>query len=128
MASLQRNQCLFQRLPQVFMLRRQLQRLPEMSSIHVMVEARLVGRDLEQNAAGSAEVDCPEVIAVDHWRNLITGVGQRLAHLKLLRAILDSEGDVVHGPRALLAKTDLGQRFDVDVSKHQKGISSLSVA
>ena len=62
---------------------RQLQRLTELRRVLVPVEAGFVGGDLEEHAAGGAEVDRPEVITVDHRRHLVTGVEQRVAHPKL---------------------------------------------
>ena len=91
-------------------LGRQLQRLAEMRGVLVAVEARLVGGDLEQHAARRAEIDRPEIVAVDHRRHLVAGVHQRLAHFELLGAVLDREGDVVHRARAEIGEGRAGQR------------------
>src|SRR5690606_40256539 len=58
--------------------------LAEMGGVLVTVETGLVGGHFEQHPARRAEIDRPEIIAVDHRRHLITGIHQRLAHLKLL--------------------------------------------
>ena len=50
---------------------------------------------------GRAEIDRPEIVAVDHRRHLIAGVDQRLAHLELRGAVRDGEGDVMHRAGAL---------------------------
>src|SRR6056297_3406838 len=59
-----RLEMLFQRRAQVGVLRRQLERLAQMRSVLVAVEARFVRRDLEQHPARRAEVDRPEIVPV----------------------------------------------------------------
>ena len=98
----------------MLMLRRQLQRLAQMRGVLVAVETGLVGRDLEQHAAGRAEIDRPEIVAIDDRRDLVASVHQRLAHLELLFAVLDGEGDMVDRSRAEIGKAGIRQRLDVD--------------
>jgi hypothetical protein len=45
----------------------QLECFAEMRRVFVAVEARLVRGNLEQNATRRAEVDRPEIVAVDDW-------------------------------------------------------------
>ena len=85
-----------------------------MGAVLVAVESRLVGGNLEQDTAGGAEIDRPEVIAVDHRRHLPTGIQQRLADLKLCGTVCHRESKVMHRSCALLCGGRAGQGFDVD--------------
>src|SRR6478736_1572191 len=105
---------LLQDRAQVLMLLWQLQRLAQMSSILVAVEARLVGGDFEQYTTRRAEIDRPEIVAVDYRRDVITRVHQRLAHFELLFAVVDGKGDVMNGTCALQATLDVRHGFKVD--------------
>ena len=95
-------------------LGRQLQRLAEMGGVLVAVETGFVGGHFEQHPARRAEIDRPEIIAVDHRRHLIAGIHQRLAHLQLLFTVFDRKGDVVHGPRTQPRARNIRHGFDVD--------------
>ena len=105
---------LFEIGAQMRVLLRQLQRLAEMRGVLVAVEAGLVGGDLEQHAARRAEIDRPEIVAVDDRRHLVAGVHQRLAHLELLGAVFDGKGDVVDRAGAEIGDSRARQRLDVD--------------
>ena len=84
-------------------LRRQLEMRAELGLGLVGSEARRVGRDLEQDAAGLAEVDRLEVLPVDHGRDVETERGDALAPFALDRLGLGAERDVVDRARALPA-------------------------
>lgn len=60
-------------LAQMGMLLGQLQRLAEMGRVLVPREAGLVGGHLEQHPAGGAEIDRPEIVAVDRRGDVIAG-------------------------------------------------------
>src|SRR5271166_967763 len=85
-----------------------------MRRILVPIETWLTGRDLEQHAARSAKVNCPEIVAIDDRRDLIARFQQSLAHLELLCAVLDGEGDVVDRACALPGVGDVRNCLDVD--------------
>ena len=96
------------------MLARQFQRLSQMGGVFVAVKAGFVRGDFKQDTAGGAEIDRPEVIPVDHWGHLMAGVHQRLADLKLGRAVFNGESDVVDRACALLRARSIGQNLDVN--------------
>src|SRR5690606_24787937 len=110
----ERLQMLFEIAAQMLLLCRQLQRIAEMRAVPVTVETGLVGRNLEQNATGCAEVDRPEIIPVDDRRDLIAGIQQGLAHLKLLFAVFDRESDMVNRAAAKIGKRRTRHHLDVD--------------
>src|SRR5262245_23330051 len=66
-----------------FVLRRQLKRRAQRLWRLVYGEPRLVGCNLEKNAARLPVVDRAEILAVDHRRDLTPGPDQRLAPGKL---------------------------------------------
>ena len=99
---------------QRFVLLRYPQHLSEMRRILIPIEAGLVGRDFEQDAAGCPEVNCPEIVPVDDRRDLITGVGKRFANFKLRCPILHRKRNVVDRTRALLRGPCVGLCFNVD--------------
>ena len=99
---------------QVLVLLRQHERLSEMGRVLVPGEAGLVGGDLEQHPARRAEVDRPEIVAVDGRRHLVARVDERLAHLGLRGPVRDREGDVMHRASALPGVVGAGQRLDID--------------
>src|SRR5450759_424750 len=72
-----RRQVLLQPRPHDFVALGQDKRLAQALHRLVDVEARAKGGDLEEHAAGLAEIDRPEVGAVDDWSRLDTGANQR---------------------------------------------------
>src|SRR5262249_50476268 len=84
-----------------FVLRRQLKRRAQRLWRLVYGEPRLVGCNLEKNAARLPVVDRAETLAVDHRRDLTPGPDQRLAPGKLLTLVGAPPGDMVDGPRLL---------------------------
>jgi hypothetical protein len=82
---------------------RQLEARAELVQGLVGGEARRVGRDLEQDAAGLAEVDRVEVLPVDHGRDVEAEGGDALAPFALDLPRLGAERDVVDRAGALPA-------------------------
>src|SRR5690606_12444233 len=96
-----RRQRLFEPRAQMCVLARYLQGFAQMLNVLVAVETGTVGGDLEEDAARGAEIDRQEIVAVDHRRGPVPGMGKRLAHDELVLRALDGEGDVMDGARAL---------------------------
>src|SRR5690606_2791434 len=72
------------------------------------------GCDFKQHAARGAEVDCPEVIAVNHRRDMIARVHQRLAHFKLCSPVRYGKGDVVDRTCALTCSLCRRKGFEIN--------------
>src|SRR6201995_5011210 len=73
------------------------------------------GRDLEQNAAGFAEVDRAEILAVLLFGWVPTmGADQFLGHLRLLCVVRSAEGNVVYRTAPLMPAHHCGGFIDVD--------------
>ncbi|MNI34839.1 hypothetical protein D3C73_888410 [compost metagenome] len=85
-----------------------------MRGILVTVEARLVRGNLEQHAARRAEVDRPEIVAIDHRGYLIAGIHQRFSDFELLFAVIDGKGDVMDGASTLTGKWRFRQGNQID--------------
>src|SRR5207253_219780 len=113
-SSFQRLQRLHECRPEMFVLPRQFQRLAQMRTVLVAIKARLIGRDLEQHAAGRAEIHREEIVAVDHWRQLITGIHQRFAHGELISTGRYGEGYVMYRPRPETSSGRPGKCFKID--------------
>src|SRR5713226_4190784 len=96
-----------------FVLGRKLQRRAERVGRLVDGEARLVGRDLEKDAAGLAEIDRPEIFALDHRRHISAGLHKDLAPFELVGVVAGAPGDVVDGADRLLTNRGLRRRFRI---------------
>ena len=114
MSGSQRHQVGLDLVPEFLVSARQLQCFSEMRGVFIAIEARLVGRDFEQDTAWCAKIDRPEIIAVDDRGYLIPSVHQGLAHLKLLLTVIDGKGDMVDRSRALASKGSLWQLREID--------------
>ncbi|KAI3480216.1 hypothetical protein L1887_57675 [Cichorium endivia] len=97
-----------------FIAARQLERFAQMRGILVAVETGLIGGDLEQDAARSAEIDRPEIIAIDDGGDLIARIHQRLTHVQLLLTVFDGESDMVDRtcPRTGKGRLRQGRKID----------------
>src|SRR5258708_20128144 len=74
-----------------------------------------MGRDLEQNVAGFAEVDRAEVLAVLLFGRMpAVGADQLLCHLRLLYVARSAEGDVMHRTAPLVPSQNSRGFVDVD--------------
>src|SRR3712207_1532690 len=71
-----------------------------MLGVFVGGEARRIGGDREEDAAGLAEVDGAEVVAVEDGSYVVAELRHPLAQLELRLLVRDAEGDVVDGPYA----------------------------
>src|ERR1700682_1601900 len=80
-----------------FVLRRQLKRRAECFGGLVDGEARLVRGDLEQDAAGLAEIDRTEIFALDHRRHVAPGLDEHLAPVELVHVVGGAPCDMVDG-------------------------------
>ena len=80
----------------------------------VACETRLIGCDLEQHPTPGAEIDREEVVAVDHRRELVTRIHQRLAHRQLVRLGRNREGDMVHRSGAEAGERSTRQCLEID--------------
>jgi hypothetical protein len=88
-------------LAQRLVLGWQTQRLAQVLERLVHVEARPAGGQLEQHAAGLAEVDGVEVLAVDDLGGMRARLGNPFAPRLLLGVVLRRPRDVVDGPGSL---------------------------
>src|SRR6266851_7245440 len=86
-----------------FVLRRQLKRRTKRLGGLVDGKAWLVRGDLKQDAAGLAEIDRSEVLALDHGCHVAPGLDQHLAPVELVRIIGGTPRDMVDGSGCLLA-------------------------
>src|ERR671917_1471574 len=89
------------------------QLLSEAFGLLIRAEAGRVGGDLEKDAAGLAEVDRTEVVAVEDGRDVVAEGRHPLAQLELPLLVGDAEGDVVDGPYAHGAAREAGSVGDV---------------
>src|SRR5438105_3995643 len=80
--------------------RRQRQTLTQVIRFLVGGEAGAIGRDLEKHAARLAEVERPEVVAVDHRRDADTRPGQALAPGAVLVVIRRAKRHMMHAADA----------------------------
>src|SRR4029077_11008984 len=83
-------------------LRRQLQRSAERFGGLVYGEAWLVGGDLEEDPARLAEINRPEVFALDHRRHVASGFDQHLTPVDLMRIVGGPPRHMVDGSGRLL--------------------------
>ena len=80
--------------------RRQNQRFAERSSVFVDGETGTIGGELEEHAAGFAEVNRLEPKAIDHRGRLRAGTEKIVAHGKFLRVVRHARGKVMNRARA----------------------------
>ena len=94
--------------------RRQDERLAQMGRIFVRREARTVGGDLEQHAAGLLEVHRLEPEAIDDAGRLAARGLDLCPHRQLMRVIVHAPGKMVHRAHAPAAAPLIGRLADVD--------------
>src|SRR5579884_1475545 len=100
---------------------RQGERLAEVRGVLVGGEAGTVGGDLEEDAAGLAEVDRAEVETVNHRGGTQAGVRQALAPGAVLVVVGGAEGDVVDAADADAAAAQVGALLEVDLGAQAAG-------
>ena len=98
----------------MLMLFWQTQLLAEMFERLVARETRLVGRYLEQYSARRAEIDRPEIVAVNDRRDLVARIDECRTDLQLACPVLDRESDVMYRSGTLPGNRRAGQRFYLD--------------
>ena len=90
--------------------------VPSASRGSSIVEIRWIGSDLEEHAAGLAEVDGLEVLPVQHRRDIEAQGQNGLPPSELLGLIARAEGDVMHRARAHPSAHLVGLAQQVDNS------------
>src|SRR5688500_14875711 len=103
-------------LPVRLQPRREHELLAERGKIFVHGEARPVGRDLEQHAAGLEEVHRLEPEPVDHLRRPAVRRRNALANRELRRIVRHAPRDVMHAAGAPRSARLLWHRADVEVT------------
>src|SRR5438477_442541 len=86
-------------------------------------ETRLVGGDLEQDAARLAEINRAEVFALDYRRHVAPRLDKYLAPVELMRVVGRPPGHVVDGADSLLAGRRLRRVEDVEDRSWAAGAS-----
>src|SRR5712692_5379032 len=92
-----------------FVLGRQLQRRAERVGRLVDREPRLIGRDLEEDAARLAEINRTEVLALDDRRHVAAGLDQHLSPVQLVGVVAGTPGHVMDGAGGLLTDRRFGR-------------------
>src|SRR3954447_7516063 len=100
---------------------RQDQQLAEVRRILVDGEPGSVGGELEENAAGFAEVHRLEPEAIDHRRRIEARGLDVAPQVGLVRVVVDAPGEMMHAADAPRAAARFGRGADVDHARRAVG-------